>query len=171
VDSLVCDGKDLAALEFITSIGDQHRNGAAVWVFSGTPGSVNTTRTKDAGPAGAQQRNTRKTSVRRHWIRRRDGPRPAADRESLYNIDRLRRPLRNTGSGINLSMRNGRNTRRRWKQRLRAYGKRFWAGRESDEDNFFEAGGTSLKAVQVIAMIKKELNKTCRSSVCSSVLH
>jgi hypothetical protein len=27
-------------------------------------------------------------------------------------------------------------------------------------DNFFEAGGTSLKAVQVIAMIKKELNKT-----------
>jgi hypothetical protein len=27
-------------------------------------------------------------------------------------------------------------------------------------DNFFEAGGTSLKAVQVIAMIKKELNQT-----------
>ena len=27
-------------------------------------------------------------------------------------------------------------------------------------DNFFDAGGTSLKAVQVIAMIKKELNRT-----------
>jgi len=27
-------------------------------------------------------------------------------------------------------------------------------------DNFFEAGGTSLRAVQVIAMIKKELNRT-----------
>jgi hypothetical protein len=27
-------------------------------------------------------------------------------------------------------------------------------------DNFFEAGGTSLKAVQVIAMIKKELRQT-----------
>ena len=27
-------------------------------------------------------------------------------------------------------------------------------------DNFFEAGGTSLRAVQVIAMIKKELNQT-----------
>ncbi|PYJ83188.1 MAG: hypothetical protein DME22_16440 [Verrucomicrobia bacterium] len=27
-------------------------------------------------------------------------------------------------------------------------------------DNFFEAGGTSLRAVQVIAMIKKELKKT-----------
>jgi acyl carrier protein len=26
-------------------------------------------------------------------------------------------------------------------------------------DNFFEAGGTSLKAVQVIAMLKKELNR------------
>jgi hypothetical protein len=27
-------------------------------------------------------------------------------------------------------------------------------------DNFFEAGGTSLRAVQVIAMIKKELKQT-----------
>ena len=27
-------------------------------------------------------------------------------------------------------------------------------------DNFFEVGGTSLRAVQVIAMIKKELNQT-----------
>jgi hypothetical protein len=27
-------------------------------------------------------------------------------------------------------------------------------------DNFFEAGGTSLRAVQVIATIKKELKKT-----------
>jgi hypothetical protein len=27
-------------------------------------------------------------------------------------------------------------------------------------DNFFEAGGTSLRAVQVLAMIKKELNQT-----------
>ena len=27
-------------------------------------------------------------------------------------------------------------------------------------DNFFEAGGTSLRAVQVIAMIKKEVNQT-----------
>jgi hypothetical protein len=27
-------------------------------------------------------------------------------------------------------------------------------------DNFFEAGGTSLKAVQLISMIKKELNLT-----------
>ena len=34
------------------------------------------------------------------------------------------------------------------------------AARVGLNDNFFEAGGTSLRAVQVIAMIKKELNQT-----------
>ena len=48
----------------------------------------------------------------------------------------------------------------RWNKSSRASGKKPWAGHTSaSNENFFDAGGTSLKAVVVIAMIRKELKR------------
>ena len=159
--------RNLPALEFITSIGDQYRNDAGTsWTFPAER------------LASVEYDPDEKTSIE-HEVPaivnpERLAPRPAwafgvADRserlqrigEELYDIDRLakaideyrlgKQPLRvadvTPGNTLEATLTNI------WRKVL-------GRPRVGVNDNFFEAGGTSLKAVRVIAMIKKELNQT-----------
>ena len=161
--------KNLPALEFITSIGDQYRNEAGTsWTF---PAEVLGKRGIRSGRKGAD----RASRCRQTVDPEKPTPRPAlafgvADRserlqrigENLYDVDRLARAIEEyrlgkqplhaaadvtPGSTLETALANI------WRKVL---------GRPhiGINDNFFEAGGTSLRAVQVIAMIKKELKQT-----------
>jgi FkbH-like protein len=160
--------KNLPALEFITSIGDLYRNEAGTsWIF---PAGILANVKYDPGgaaPIGPEVRETlgaEKPSLR-----------PAlqfgaADRpervqrigEALYDIDRIAKAIEEyrirkqpldagtevtPGSTLETALANI------WRKVL-------GRPRIGINDNFFEAGGTSLRAVQVIAMIKRELNQT-----------
>lgn len=161
-------GKNFPALEFITSIGDQYRNGASTsWNFPAERLASVAYDPDEKVPIGLEVPaivNSEKLT-----------PRPAlafgvADRserlqrigENLYDIDRVakaieeyrlrKQPLHTTadvtpGSTLETALTNI------WRKVL---------GRPQIgmTDNFFEAGGTSVRAVQVIAMIKKELKQT-----------
>ena len=161
-------GKNFPALEFITSIGDQYRNEAGTsWTFPAERlASVEYDPDEKAPIAHEVPAPVNPEKLT---------PRPAlafgvADRserlqrigENLYDIDRLakaieeyrlrKQPLHaaadvTPGSTLETVLTNI------WRKVL---------GRPQIgmNDNFFEAGGTSLRAVQVIAMIKKELKQT-----------
>jgi FkbH-like protein/FkbM family methyltransferase len=161
-------GKNFPALEFITSIGDQYRNEAGTcWNFPAERLASVEYDPDEKAPSGQEVPAT----VDPEKLT----PRPAlafgvADRserlqrigENLYDIDRLakaieeyrlrKQPLHaaadvTPGSTLETALTNI------WRKVL---------GRPQIgmNDNFFEAGGTSLRAVQVIAMIKKELKQT-----------
>jgi len=161
-------GKNFSALEFITSIGDQCRNEASTsWTFPAerlasveydpdekvpiaheVPAPVNPERPRPhpALSFGVADRSERLQRIG----------------ENLYDIDRLAKAIEEyrlrkqplpaaadvtPGSALEIVVTNI------WRKVL---------GRPQIgmNDNFFEAGGTSLRAVQVIAMIKKELKQT-----------
>jgi FkbH-like protein/FkbM family methyltransferase len=153
------------ALEFITSIGNQHRNEAGTcWALPAELLASVEYDPDEKAPIGREVPATVNPQ--------RLAPRPAsafgaADRserlqrigEDLYDIDRVakaieeyrlkRQPLHaavdvTAGSTLEKALTNI------WKKVL-------GTPRIGMNDNFFEAGGTSLRAVQVIAMIKKEL--------------
>ena len=160
--------KNLPALEFITSIGDRYRNEAGTsWTF---PAEV-LARVKydpdekapiepEAQEAAGEQKPTARPALAFG----------AADRsgrmqrigESLYDIDRVAKAIQEhrvgrqpldaradvaPGSTLEAALANI------WRKVL-------GRPRLGMNENFFEVGGTSLRAVQVIAMIKKELNRT-----------
>ncbi len=161
-------GKNLPALEFITSIGNQYRNEAGTsWSFPAeflAGVEYDPDEKASIAPEGPDTGGAEKPT-----------PRPAsalgvADRserlqrigESLYDIDRLAMAI---------------GEYRRRKQPLHAAADATPAGTLETalcniwkkvlcrpqigmKDNFFEVGGTSLRAVQVIAEIKKELKRT-----------
>jgi FkbH-like protein/FkbM family methyltransferase len=165
-------GRNVPALEFITRIGDQHRNEAATsWIFP-AEGLAGVEYDPDGNPdEKAPIAPEAPATVSPENL----APRPAwafgiADRserlqriaEGLYNIDRLAKAIEEyrlgkqaldatadltPGSTLETALANI------WKKVL-------GRPRIGMNDNFFEAGGTSLKAVQVIAMIKKELKQT-----------
>jgi len=160
--------KNLPALEFITSIGDRYRSEAGTsWIF---PAEILTNVKYEPGakaPIGVEGQETPGEE--------KPAPRPAlafgvADRcgrlqrigESLYDIDRLAKAIEENrvkkqpldartevtpGSTLEVAL-------------AKIWRKVLGRPRIGMNDNFFEAGGTSLRAVQVIAMIKKELNQT-----------
>lgn len=161
-------GKNLPALEFITSIGDKHRIEASTsWTFPAERLANVEYDPDEKAPIGHEVLAT----VNPEKLT----PRPGlafgvADRserlqrigESLYDIDRLakaieeyrlrKQPLHaaadvTPGSTLETALTNI------WRKVL-------GRPRIGMNDNFFEVGGTSLRAVQIIAMIKKELNQT-----------
>jgi len=158
----------LPALEFITSIGDEYRNEAGTsWTI---PPKVLASVKYDPGekaPIGAQ---TQETSGEEKPATRPPLAFGAADRsgrlrrigESLYDIDRVAKAIEENrvrkqpvdartdvtpGSTLEVAL-------------AKIWRKVLGRPRIGMNDNFFEAGGTSLRAVQVIAAIKKELNQT-----------
>jgi len=165
-------GRNLPALEFITSIGDPHRDEAGTsWIFTAEdlagveydPDENPDDKAPIAREAPATA-NPEKPAPRAAWGF------SVADRserlqrigESLYDIDRLAKAIEEyrlgrqaldataeltPGGTLEAALANI------WKKVL-------GRPRIGMNDNFFEAGGTSLKAVQVIAMIKKELKQT-----------
>jgi acyl carrier protein len=160
--------KNLPALKFITSIGDKYRNETGTsWTFPAEIlASVKYEPEKNApfgpeadGTAGAERPASRQALA--FGVADRSG-RLQQIGESLCDIDRIARaieknrvrnqpldvrPALTQGSALEVAL------MKIWRMVL---GK----PRIGMNDNFFEAGGTSLRAVQVIAMIKKELNRT-----------
>jgi FkbH-like protein/FkbM family methyltransferase len=161
-------GRNLPALEFITSIGDQHRNEAGTsWNFPAERLAGVEYGPDENAPIGHEAPatvNPEKLKTRPAWAF------GVADRfehlqrigESLGDIDRLAKAIGEyrigkqtldatadltPGSTLETALASI------WKKVL-------GRPRIGMNENFFEAGGTSIKAVQVIAMIKKELNKT-----------
>jgi FkbH-like protein/FkbM family methyltransferase len=161
--------KNLPALEFITSIGDQHRNGASTsWTFPAERLASVEYDPDENAPIGHEVPATVNPE--------RLTPRPAAlafgatDRserlqrigEDLYNIDRLAKAieeyrLRRQPLHVAAEVTSGSTLE---KALMNIWRKVLGTSRIGMNDNFFEAGGTSLRAVQVIAMIKKELKQT-----------
>jgi acyl carrier protein len=160
-------GKNFPALEFITSIGDQYRNEACTsWIFPAERLASVEYDPDEKAPIGHEAPTVNPKRLTRHpalafgvvdWSERlqRIG-------EDLYDIERLvkaieeyrlrtQRPHAATdgtpGSTLEAALSNI------WRKAL-------GRPRIGMNDNFFEAGGTSLRAVQVIAMIKKELKQT-----------
>ena len=161
-------GKNLPALDFITSIGDQYRNEAGTsWTV---PAEYLASVEYDP-----DEKTPMESEVPVIVNSEKLTPRPAlafgvADQserlqrigENLYDIDRLAKAIEKyrlakqpfhaaadatSGSTLETTIATI------WRKIL---------GRSQIgmNDNFFEAGGTSLRAVQVIAMIKKELKQT-----------
>jgi FkbH-like protein/FkbM family methyltransferase len=161
-------GKNSPALEFITSIGDQYRNKAGTsWTFPAERLASLEYDPEEKAPIECAARatlNSEKLTVRPALA---FGVGDRSERlqrigENLYDIVRLTKAIEEyrlrkqpvhaatdatPGNTLETSLANI------WRKVL---------GRTQIgmNDNFFEAGGTSLKAVQVIALIKKELKKS-----------
>jgi len=161
-------GKNSPALEFITSIGDQYRNESGTsWSFPAERLALVEYDPGEKAPIESEAQDT----VGAEKL----APRPAsafgvADRserlqrigENLYDIDRLAKAIEEyrlrkqpfpaaadvtPGSTLETALSN-------------IWSKVLGRPQIGMTDNFFEAGGTSLRAVQVIAMIKKELKQS-----------
>lgn len=160
--------KNLPALEFITSFGDEHRNeDGTSWIF---PAERLASVEYDPDEKVSIGREAPPTVNPEKLV-----PHPAlafgvADRserlqrigEDLYDIDRLAKAIEKyrlrtqplpaaadvtAASTLETALANI------WRKVL-------GRPRIGMNDNFFEMGGTSLRAVQAIAMIKKELKQT-----------
>jgi FkbH-like protein/FkbM family methyltransferase len=160
--------KNLPALEFITSIGDQYRNQAGMsWTFpaerlaSVEYGPVEKSPIGSKAPATV---NPEKLTPLPRWGFGLVNQSERLQRigEHLHDIGRLanaieeyrfrKQPLdapSDSGPGNTMET-----------ALMRIWRKVLGGPRIGMNDNFFEAGGTSLRAVQVIAMIKKELKQT-----------
>jgi len=159
--------KNVLALEFITSIGEQYRNETNTsWIFPAERLASVEYDPDEKAPLGHEAPSTNPEPP---------ASRPAsafgvADRserlqkigENLYEMDRLSKAIDDyrrrsqpshavadvtPGSTLETALANI------WRKVL-------GRPRIGMNDNFFEVGGTSLRAVQVIAMIKKELKQT-----------
>jgi hypothetical protein len=161
-------GKNLPALEFITSIGDQYRNDAGTsWTFPAERLASLEYQPGDMAPTGHDVPATVHPEKRTPDPASAFGVAGASERlqrigEHLYDMDRLAKAIEEyrfekqprhavadvtPGTTLETALASI------WRKVL---------GRPQIgmHDNFFEAGGTSLRAVQVIALIKKELKQT-----------
>jgi FkbH-like protein/FkbM family methyltransferase len=161
-------GRNSPALEFVTSIGDPHRNEAGTsWIFPAERLASVEYDPDEKAPIADEAPATVNPE--------KPMPRPAlafgaADRserlqrigENLYNVDRLakameeyrlgKQPLHaaanaTPGSTLETALMN-------------IWSKVLGRPRIGMNDNFFEVGGTSLAAVRLVAMIKRELKQT-----------
>ena len=161
--------KNLPAREFITSIGDQYRNdSSASWIIPTERLASVEYNPDKAAPGGHDEKTTvslEKLTPRSAWE---SGVADQSERlqrigEHLYDIDRIakaieeywlrQQPLHDhdgadvaPGNALQMVL-------------LNIWRKILGRPRIGMNDNFFEAGGTSLRAVQVIALIKKELKQ------------
>jgi FkbH-like protein/FkbM family methyltransferase len=161
-------GRNSPALEFVTSIGNQHRDETSTsWIFPAEHlGSVEYDPDEkapitDEAPATV---NPEKPAPRPAWA---FGAAARSERlqqigENLYDIDRLAKAMEEYRLGkqplhvaANVSPGSTRET-----ALMNIWSKVLGRPQIGMNDNFFEAGGTSLRAVQVVAMIKKELKQT-----------
>jgi FkbH-like protein len=160
-------GKNVPALEFITSIGDQYRNQAGTsWVIPAeylarVEYDPDENAIRHEIPAPATPKKLTPHSALSFGIAHRSEHLQKIG-EHLYDISRLTTAIEeyrlrkqswqpaadaSAGDALETSVANI------WKKVL---------GRVQIgiNDNFFEAGGTSLKAVQVLALIRKELQQS-----------
>jgi FkbH-like protein/FkbM family methyltransferase len=160
-------GKNVPALEFITSIGDQYRNQAGTsWVIPAeylarVEYDPDENAIRHEIPAPAPPKKLTPHSALSFGIAHRSEHLQKIG-EHLYDISRLTTAIEeyrlrkqswqpaadaSAGDALETSVANI------WKKVL---------GRVQIgiNDNFFEAGGTSLKAVQVLALIRKELQQS-----------
>ena len=134
-------GKNVPALEFITSIGDQYRNEAGTsWTFPAerlASVEYDPDEKAPAAPSAKRVNPARRTQTRgrqQHWT---SGVADRSERlqrigENLYDIDRLAKAIEEYRLRSSLSMRPWTSHHAaRWKRRSRTYGERFWAGRKS----------------------------------------
>ena len=159
--------KNLPALEFITSIGDRYRNESGTsWTL---PAEVLANLKYDAGEKAPLGAETRETTDAKNPTPGTASAFSVAGKsrrlqrigESLFDIDRVARAIEENrigtqpsdarmevtpGSPLEVTL-------------VKIWRKVLGRPRIGMNDNFFEAGGTSLRAVQVISMIKKELNQ------------
>jgi hypothetical protein len=161
--------KNLPAREFIGSIGDQYRNdSSSSWIIPTERMASVEYNPDKAAPGGHEE----KATVKQEKLT----PRPAwelgvADQserlqwigEHLYDIDRIAKAIEeyrlrqqplHDHDGADVAPGNTLQT-----ALIKIWRKVLGRSRIGMNDNFFEAGGTSLRAVQVIAMIKKELKQ------------
>jgi FkbH-like protein/FkbM family methyltransferase len=159
-------GRNLPALEFITSIGDQCRNeSGTTWTLPAErlasveydPDGKAPIEVESPSPAQPEQLTPRPAlgvadrSGRLQWI----GEKLFDIQMVMKSIEEYRigkRPLPSAtdvapGTTLEMALANI------WRKVL-------GRPRIGMNDNFFEAGGTSLRAVQVLAMIKKELKRS-----------
>jgi hypothetical protein len=165
--------KNQPAREFITSIGEQYRNnGDQAWIFPAERLAGVEYNPDKAAPNGHEEKATvtsEKPSLDRAWgFDVVDLPeRLQRIGEELCDTSRLGKAIeeyrlkKEAGQESltpALSPSNGENALQT--ALLNIWRKVLGRPRIGLNDNFFEAGGTSLRAVQVIATIKKELKKT-----------
>jgi acyl carrier protein len=160
--------KNVLALEFITSIGEQYRNETNTsWTFPAERLAVVEYDPDGKTPIGREEpaaRNPEKLT-----------PRPGSAFGSAHRSERLQKigenlyDVRQLSKAIDDYRRRGQPSHAAAHvtpgSALEATLANIWRKvlgrpRIGMNDNFFEVGGTSLRAVQVIAMIKKELNQT-----------
>ncbi len=158
--------KNLPAGEFITSIGARYRSeNKSCWLF---PAEYLAALRYDAEQMASAQAVAPVQAEER--MSRPDSPLGSADRparlqrigEELHDIGRLataiqehrlrKQPL---AADVAEAPRSDLET-----ALARIWGTVLGRARIGVNENFFEVGGTSLRAVQVVAMIKKELNRT-----------
>lgn len=164
----VATGKNLPALEFITGIGKQYRDESGTsWIFPAErlalveydPAETvpiesavqDTVAAEKLAPRAAMASSVAERSERLQRIG-----------ENLYDIDRLAKAieeyrLRKQPSHAAAAVTPGNTLETTLTDIWRKVLGRPQIGMH---DNFFDAGGTSLRAVQVIAMIKKELKQS-----------
>jgi FkbH-like protein len=160
-------GKNLPALEFITSIGDRYRNEAGTsWAFPAERLATVEYNPDQNAPIGYEAPvggDPGKLAPRSQFA---FGIADQSERlqrigEDLYDIDRLAKAIeayrlrKQSFPAADLTPGNTLETALAdvWRKVL---------GRQQIgmNDNFFELGGTSLRAVQAIAMIQKELKRS-----------
>ncbi len=160
--------KNLPALEFITSIGDRYRNEAGTsWSFPAEilanvkydPAARAPIAVETQATPGAEMPTLRPALA--FGVADRSG-RLQRIGESLYDVDRIAKAIEeNRVKAQPLDARADVTPSSTLEAALaKIWRKVLGRPRIGMSDNFFEAGGTSLRAVQVIAMIKKELNQT-----------
>jgi len=158
-------GKNLPALEFLTAIGDQYRNEAGTsWTFPAEHLARVEYHPDDKAPSGHRVPAAVNAEDRTHGRALAFGAADRSERlqrigESLYDVNRLVRAieeyrLRNQPLHVAADV-----TPATTLETALATIWRKVLGRPHVglNDNFFEAGGTSLRAVQVVARIKTEL--------------
>src|SRR5439155_25943344 len=159
--------KNRPALEFLTHLGDQHRNEAGTaWTFPAEYLAGVEYNPDATVPVGQELRTIGHVEKLTPRLASGFGDADRSERlqrigENLCDIDRIataieeyrlgKQPL---DDGVDAAPGNSLQT-----ALINIWRKVLGRPRIGMNDNFFEAGGTSLRAVQVIAMIKKELKQ------------
>ncbi len=160
--------KNLPALEFITRIGDQYRSDTGTsWTIPADQLASVAYDPDLAAPIQSEEEEAvdpAKSALRaRSAFDLTDRPeRLQQIGEELYDIERLASAIEKFRVGQQpLATRADATPGSTLETKLaNIWGKVLGRPRIAVNENFFEAGGTSLRAVQVIAMIKKELNQS-----------
>jgi hypothetical protein len=164
----VATGKNLPALEFIRSLGDRHRNEAGTpWTFRAEQLAGVEYGPDDKSPAGPGVSDKEAPEI---GAVRPISPFGVVDQsdclqkigEKLYDVDRIVKAIEEyrLRDQSGQSATGGEQGGTLETALLQIWRKVLSRPRIGINDNFFEVGGTSLRAVQVVATIKRDLKQT-----------